>query len=634
MKNVAHHLHRVHTHLRCHHKKYLLGIFWTFAVVKMFLLFITWLGTLPYFSSTFADNQSGCVMTGQYYTWSYQEWCYSTGWYWTGGVQECQQIATGYWTGGTLDESGNVINQTYVDPIQSCVMTGQYYTWSYQTWCYLTGGYLTGGSLQCLSTGNVDSISSSDGICTSGDIRLLLPLSWSVLSPLFPIQWQYVWPDCLSWTTSLLNIQLLDSNAQWIPFSGYSSSTTWTLLNTALLAGIRNASWALLSGMYHVLGTGLSGESIRLFTGMYTWHYTSLWTWYRIRLVDLQWQSMLVSDPFTIDATLPTLTWLQLSPSQVTSWYLPLWAVLQFSFLASKELSWIDVRVGGFSWTLLQKSGLLYTYSRTLDSWYASWPLAYSISYADLAGNTGITLTGMVPFTYDKDFPTLVSLSFVSSGTLGVSVSFTLSEPSLPTFRYYLSGSQIASWSSTWYATAHNYFFSWVTLGQSYTYRIRPMDVAGNVSTYDGSFWLTSTGVRFSQATRTDIVTTLTGTLANLGLVLKNEIAKFTACKNNLSYTEVPLQIAKNTYILYMPDFKKSYVKKIVDAFSLLVLDKVEKNTELSKPEITDITKKFDDFLIILKLMRDDDNSCKQNLSNYHITQFKRMLSEYNLYFQ
>ena len=83
-----------------------------------------------------------------------------------------------------------------------------------------------------------------------------------------------------------------------------------------------------------------------------------------------------------------------------------------------------------------------------------------------------------------------------------------------------------------------------------------------------------------------------------------------------------------------MPEFKKSYVKKIVDAFSLIVLNKVEKNKELSKTEISDITKKFDDFLVVLKLMRDDDNSCKQNLSNYHISQFTRMLSEYNLYLQ
>ncbi|MEI7562602.1 MAG: hypothetical protein WCJ39_02570 [bacterium] len=112
-------------------------------------------------------------------------------------------------------------------------------------------------------------------------------------------------------------------------------------------------------------------------------------------------------------------------------------------------------------------------------------------------------------------------------------------------------------------------------------------------------------------------------------MVLKNEIAKFTACKNSLSYTEIPLQISKNMYILHLPDFKKSYVKKVVDAFSLLVLNQVEKSRELSPTEINDITKKFDDFLVILKLMRDDDNACKQNLSNYHITQFKRMLSEY-----
>lgn len=83
-----------------------------------------------------------------------------------------------------------------------------------------------------------------------------------------------------------------------------------------------------------------------------------------------------------------------------------------------------------------------------------------------------------------------------------------------------------------------------------------------------------------------------------------------------------------------MPEFNKEYVKKIVNAFSLLILDKVEKNKRLTKAEVTEITDKFDNFLIVLKLIRDDDNVCKQNLSNYHISQFKRALDEYGIYFK
>lgn len=83
-----------------------------------------------------------------------------------------------------------------------------------------------------------------------------------------------------------------------------------------------------------------------------------------------------------------------------------------------------------------------------------------------------------------------------------------------------------------------------------------------------------------------------------------------------------------------MPEFTKDYVKKIVNAFTLLILDKVEKNKRLTKAEVTEITDKFDNFLIVLKLIRDNDNVCKQNLSNYHISQFKRALDEYGIYFK
>ena len=80
-----------------------------------------------------------------------------------------------------------------------------------------------------------------------------------------------------------------------------------------------------------------------------------------------------------------------------------------------------------------------------------------------------------------------------------------------------------------------------------------------------------------------------------------------------------------------MPIFQKSQMKTLVNAFTLFVLDKVKKDASLGSGDIAEITKKFDSFLIILKLLRDDDNTCKQNLSNYHISQFQRALEEYKI---
>jgi hypothetical protein len=112
---------------------------------------------------------------------------------------------------------------------------------------------------------------------------------------------------------------------------------------------------------------------------------------------------------------------------------------------------------------------------------------------------------------------------------------------------------------------------------------------------------------------------------------MREEVTKFNQCKSALSYTPVTLTIERKDYILQMPDFRKSDVKTIVNAFALFILDKIEKNGTLTDGEITEITRKFNNFLIVLKLIRDDDNACKQNLSNYHITQFVSVMNEYKI---
>lgn len=123
----------------------------------------------------------------------------------------------------------------------------------------------------------------------------------------------------------------------------------------------------------------------------------------------------------------------------------------------------------------------------------------------------------------------------------------------------------------------------------------------------------------------------LSGEVATLATVLQAEVKKYTVCKNALRYTPVELEVRRSTFTLQMPDFQKSQVKVLVNAFTLFVLDQVKHDTTLTTSDIDSITKKFDNFLVILKLLRDDDNSCKQNLSNYHISQFTRILEEFDI---
>lgn len=166
-----------------------------------------------------------------------------------------------------------------------------------------------------------------------------------------------------------------------------------------------------------------------------------------------------------------------------------------------------------------------------------------------------------------------------------------------------------------------------------YTYTIDIMDNAGNQRSVTGDFMRTNLGQIVSHVYVVPIVDMdeLSGNVATLATVLKSEVNKFIACKEALTYTNVELEIRRNTFVLQMPDFKKSQVKTLVNAFTLFVLDKVNKNYQISKSDIEEITKKFNNFLIILKLLRDDDNACKQNLSNYHIDQFQKALEEYNI---
>ncbi len=651
MKNVFHH---VHHHIKKHHKKYLAWFFGGFAVVKLVLL-VLWLSAVQYtytHTETFADLESGCVMTGEYYTGEYQAGCFDvseerTGWY----LIDCVTVP-GYFTGGTLNESGDLVGQERIEESQEwCVLTGETIIPAYTTWCYATWGYRTWWTLLCtegqgtgdeevltgeqetgtgdeeIGTGDgeieINQTSLWNGICESWDVVWNAPVSWWFVRDIFSVSWTYSWTDCL---VSWLSLQLRDHNAQWIALGAFASWTTSFAFNSRSLYSFASSGW------YHVIGTWLSGQQYYLYTWTYTWTYSRLFTWYTLRLLDASQTSFFESPLFTIDNEIPTITWITLISSWSTTWYLAVSGVVTLNFTASEELSWLQVTLwSGKVATSSSVSWLLYTYTRNMTSLYAEGLLAANIYYADKAGNTwSLVYTSSLVFDITRPVVTW----FVFSGTAsGLRLDFTSSEVVWYSLTYQKTWWVIATGGSTEYLTAHNLLFSWIEKDQIYTFSVNMFDRAGNLRSVTGDVlrmtsWQIISTIYIVPVTNESV---LSWTLATLASILKIEVEKFNACKNALTYTPIELEIRRNTFLIQMPNFKKSQMKTLVNAFTLFILDKLKHDYKISKNDIDEITKKFDSFLVILKLLRDDDNVCKQNLSNYHISQFQDSLKEFKI---
>lgn len=636
--------HHVKQHLQQHHKKYLFGIFGGFALVKLFLLVFTF-GIVEYNThhTTFADSLGeGCTLTWQYYTWEYE-----TGWYLTGQeiigweltgwyLIDCVTVPW-YWTGWTLNESGDLVWQTRVEESQEwCVLTGQeiigweltewYRTWSYMTWWYRTGGYLIG----CLSDNPSwwDTNAWWNDVCESQDITWNLPSSWSVVSNIFPITWTYSWTDCIiSW----LSLQLRDHNNQRIDLA------TWLdLWTTSYLFDSKKLYSFQQSWFYHIIWTGTSGQYY-LYTGTYTWTYSRLFSWYKVRLSTSSQNTISETSPFTINNELVDLTWISLLYNWSATWYLTTNAVVNLSFTSNKPLTWLQVTLwSGKNATSSSNSWLVYTYTRTITSGYTEGPLVATIYFADALGTTGkVIYTGSLIFDQTKPVVT----GFVFSGYASwVYMNFSGTEPIRYTITYQKTWWALISWSSSNYLSWQQFTFASIERDQRYVFTLTVYDRANTSSIVTGdvlqtALWTVLSHVYVvSSSTGTVLTgTSLTGTLTWLSAILKSEIGKFTTCKNALTTTPVELEFRNNTFLIHMPMFEDSQVKTLVNAFTLFILDKVKHNYSITPENITEITKKFDNFLIVLKLIRDDNNTCKQNLSTYHIAQFKKSLEEFNI---
>lgn len=453
---------------------------------------------------------------------------------------------------------------------------------------------------------------------------------WKTYSWIINVFWA-ISPNC---ENDSIDIQLYDHNEEWITLATVSWTTTQYIFDTKLL-------W---SWFYLQTWLDSSGQAITIIPAIYSWVSANSWSWYRLRWF-LQ-PDMIISETttFSIDNQIPKISNISLGYSWSLSGIAGIWSYAKLRFDSSERLTWVRVKIGSSDAVFVWLSGLNYFYDANLLENTPSWYIGYSISYQDVAGHTGY-VTGLSNLLYDSIYPQLTwfnlswyDFSFVTS-KYTVATAFVLIRNTTDGRIFSMTGS------STW----HKFSLPTLSLNTDYDMWIVVKDAVWNEwkaalgmrrnSSGDISFKLLATLYGQVLTNYSSWTNFLSNTWINQNtgqqqeLIVekfKQEINKFTECKNNIEYTKIKLQIKWVEIQLNMPMFQKNEIKKLVNSFVLYILKNLEK-APLSEEQLNDIAQNFDWFSVILKLLKDDNNLCKQNLSNYHLEQFKQSLDTYGI---
>ncbi len=683
LKHAIHHGKKVANHVKEHHKKYLFSLIWWWLFIKLAIFMLTGLW-LSVSLNTNADVQTWCVWTGEYmtweyFTWEYYTWEYMSGqyltwwefvkWYYTweyltGGYYTWEYLTWCYstWeylTGGYF--SGDLRTWEYNTwlYITWCYTTWEYFTWEYLTWEYYVDEYMSGQYLTWweliewyytwgyltweYSTWwyRTDCVTLS---CEPSDLEIVNP-DWNNVKWLFDIEWSYKNDDCLlSENIKQLNIQLYDHNKIRIDLWTVASTETKIEFNSALLEGIYDESWVQLSWLYTVTWTDLSWQVYNVFTWLYDWVYADYATGYQVKITDESWAVFYLWDttPFIIDNVIPTITWISVSLNWVRNSYIWLSWTTKISFIADEELSWTVVNVRGREAELVLVSGLVYYYEQTLTTENTEWDLVFDISYQDLAGNAG-EYSSFWPITFDKTTPEIEEFTLSWDDQQWFILSRKTSEDTIYKLLYSIDDWAAQEVLGSEFANSFEFTINDLGIWQVLDFSLDIEDKIWNKTDHAWTIEISNDGMVvfdydvawYSTAEVTEweeqIYNWVTWSIATFANTLKNEINKYNECKNSISYKELNLKLEWRDFLLNMPNFGKDSMKTIVNAFLIYSIEQMKETWNITDENINLITRKFNNFLVVLKLVRDDENDCRQSLSNYHILQFQKTMKELNI---
>jgi hypothetical protein len=179
----------------------------------------------------------------------------------------------------------------------------------------------------------------------------------------------------------------------------------------------------------------------------------------------------------------------------------------------------------------------------------------------------------------------------------------------------------------TQYGTAHTYTVQNTQNNSTYIFNLSVSDILGNTRSLSGDIAISSTGVVSIGFDQGNIPTISPEAETNLYLqILQNEVNKFKACRDALTLNTVNIPVGTKNIQLQVPVINKAQVKNAMNGFLLLFTNKVKTRTELSQAELTEVATIINNFLVILKLTNDNENTCQQSMSNYYLGAFENMM--------
>lgn len=473
--------------------------------------------------------------------------------------------------------------------------------------------------------------------CDANDISIVNPLPGDITKWEFDIQRSYSNTDCSS---DEFTIKLRDANTQYI--------TLWVVnYNDTNNSELTFDSSMLYSWFYNIYSwVDLSGNNILVYTWDYSWVNTKYFSWHKIAILNMAGETMYEWDYFTIDNLNPEINNITLDIVNENNGYVWLDWTINLSFDSSEELSWVQVTILWAYANLESHTNNTYTYTMDLSPNNTAWSIIYNIEFKDLAWNTWYVEWNNNTY-FDNNAPFINNLEFTHSSSI-VSLVLSTDENSKVDFAYNISGSNIWWTFESEYTLSHNHIFTGIQSDEIYNYTLSIYDNVNNTIYIWWYFTISGANIIYDyevissddmivdtwfQNPEDDDTTESTGTVISTSPAntFKTEIEKFKMCKESLTNTttlEIPVRKYKAR--LEMPELEKSYVRKLVSAFSIVLFERIAE-AWLSEEEINDLTKEFNNFLVILKLVRDDENQCEQNLSNYYMSKFRKSLVEYNL---
>jgi len=468
------------------------------------------------------------------------------------------------------------------------------------------------------------------------EVEIQTPASGDMVSQEFDIIWSN--NDCDE--DEEVSIQLRDQNSQWI------------LIGTGMLEDeefVFNSTWLASTGFYTITGMHLSGTTYsgvtytqdtiyNLYTGAYTGIYTSFATGYKARIIDTNQTVLAISNgTFTIDNQKPILTSLTGSFAPVLSWYVGRAWIMTASFVANKQLT------GGTTFTILGtnvtatsvvQNGNTYSYTVPLSTVVASGALVFTANVTDMAGNTG-ALYGTSSIILKNYIPNIGNLTLTWWTSGAVLLRWTTDVSTKHNFSLFKSGTTtITYFTWTQYGTSHTYTMTSIQNNNAYPFTITVSDNLSNARGLSGVLHVSTTGAISMTFPQSDIAVYLPWQVeASIYLqILQNEINKFKTCKAAITFTNITIPIGTKSIVIKRPTITTSSVNQVMWAFLVLFVNKAKEKTTLSQVELNVVADAINNFLVIIKLVDDDEGNCEQKMSTYYLSQFEQLMTSMDFF--